>query len=100
MPSFCYSGFKISVGHFCAWYAFVDILTQPHPHPTERGNYPFEVITMDFAEFTKSGETFIIMSDKYSGALHVDGVKKGGTGHETISSVVNFARSNIGNIKK
>ena len=27
MPSFCYSGFKISVGHFCAWYFFVDILT-------------------------------------------------------------------------
>ena len=28
MPSFHYFGFKISVGHFCSWYAFVDILTK------------------------------------------------------------------------
>ena len=68
--------------------------------PTERANYPFEVITMDFAEFTKSGESFVVMSDKYSGALHAGGVKKGGTGDETINNVVNFARSNVGNIKK
>ena len=27
--------------------------------PTERANYPFEVITMDFAEFTKSRESFV-----------------------------------------
>ena len=40
------------------------------------------------------------MSDKYSGALHAGGVKKGGTGDETINNVVNFARSNVGNIKK
>ena len=55
---------------------------------------------MDFAEFTKSGESFIIMSDKYSGALHVGGFKEGGTGDETINNVVNFARSNVGNIRK
>ena len=67
---------------------------------TERANYPFEGITMDFAEFTKNGESFIVMSDKYSGALHAGGVKKGGTGDETINNVVNFARSNVGNIKK
>ena len=41
--------------------------------PTERGKYPFEVITMDFAEFTKKGETFIVLGDKFSGALHVEG---------------------------
>ena len=52
--------------------------------PTERANYPFE------------GESFVVMSDKYSGALHVGGVKKGGTGDETINNVVNFARSNVG----
>ena len=40
------------------------------------------------------------MSDKYSRALHAGGVKKGGTGDETINNVVNFARSNVGNIKK
>ena len=28
------------------------------------------------------------------------GVKKGGTGRETICAVVDFARSNVGNIKK
>ena len=44
--------------------------------PTERANYPFEIITMDFGEFKKSGESFVIMSDKYSGALHAGGVKK------------------------
>ena len=64
--------------------------------PTEKANYPFEVITMDFAEFTKSGESFVVMSGKYSGALHVGG----GTGDETINNVVNFARSNVGNINK
>ena len=68
--------------------------------PTEGGQYPFEVITMDFAEFTKAGETFIILTDKYSVALHIGGVKKGGTEQETISAVVNFARSNVDNIKK
>ena len=31
---------------------------------------------------------------------HAGGVKEGGTGDETINNVVNFARSNVGNIKK
>ena len=35
MPSFCYSGFKISVSHFCVWYAFVDILTTTQPGRTK-----------------------------------------------------------------
>ena len=43
---------------------------------------------MDFVEFTKSGESFVVMLDKYSGALHAGGVKKGGTGDETINNSV------------
>ena len=46
--------------------------------PTERAHLPFEIITMDFAEFTKGGDSFICLGDKFSGARHVEGVSKGG----------------------
>ena len=68
--------------------------------PTERGRYPFEIITMDFTEFRKKEESFIILRDKFSGALHLEGVGLGGTSRETINAIMNFARSNVGNIQK
>ena len=66
---------------------------------TERASYPFEVITMDFLEFRKAGESFIILGDKYSGALQMEGLRKGGTTQETINTITNFARSSVGRIK-
>ena len=47
--------------------------------PTERAGEPFKVVTLDFAEFKKSGESFVVIGDKYSGNLHVVGVSKGRT---------------------
>ena len=55
---------------------------------------------MDFAKFTKKGESFICLGDKFSGAIHVEGVSKGGTSAETIAAIVNFAKSNVRNIRK
>ena len=68
--------------------------------PTERAHLPFKIITMDFTKFTKNGESFICLGDKFSGAIHVTGVSKGGTSTETIAAIVNFAKSNVRNIKK
>ena len=68
--------------------------------PTESTSYPFEIITMDFAEFRKYEESFIILGDKYSGGLHLEGMKKGGTSRETINAITTFARSSVGMIKK
>ena len=55
---------------------------------------------MEIAEFTKGGESFICLRDKFRGAIHIEGVSKGGTSAETIAAIVNFAKSNVRNIKK
>ena len=62
--------------------------------PTERARAPFEIVTMDFAEFTNRGESFVALGDKYSGDLHEEGAKKGGTSKEVINALMHFARSN------
>ena len=62
--------------------------------PTERAGQPFEIVTLDFAEFKKSGESFVVIGDKYSGDLHVAGVSKGGTSREVINAIQTFCRSN------
>ena len=61
----------------------------------ERALYPFKIITMDFTEFEKKGESFI-----FSGAMHIAGVSKRGTSMETIAEIVTFAGSNVRNIQK
>ena len=68
--------------------------------PTERARYPFEIITADFAEFEKRTESFLILGDKYSGALHISGMRKGGTTEEAIDAVHHFATSSTQFIKK
>ena len=56
----------------------------------ERASRPFEIITLDYAEFKKKGESFVVIGDKYSGALHVAGVKKGVNTREKINAVTDF----------
>ena len=55
--------------------------------PTEWAGAPFKILTMDFAEFTKQGESFVVIGDKYGGDLHVEGAKKGGTSREVINAL-------------
>ena len=67
---------------------------------TERAQHPFEIITMDLAEFEKKGESFICLGDKFSRAIHLASISKGGTSMEIIAAIVAFARSNVRNIRK
>ena len=55
---------------------------------------------MDFAEFEKRKEHFLIIGDKFSGTLHVAGMARGGTAEEAIDEVQNFARSSTKYIRK
>ena len=55
---------------------------------------------LDFAEFEKNKEHFLIVRDKFSGALHLAGMVLGGTSEEAIDAVQNFARSSTKYIRK
>ena len=55
---------------------------------------------LDFAEFEKNKEHFLIVRDKFSGALHLAGMVLGGTSEEAIDTVQNFACSSTKYIRK
>ena len=61
--------------------------------PTERAGEPFKILTLDFAEFQKRTESFVVIGDKYSRDLQLAGVSKGGTSREVINAIQTFCRS-------